>query len=170
MKLFLKIALMSCLFWQITFGADDEIKKSQFRVADAIKKISASEIRLFVYSLDPHDASRFEGKLPENSAKSFHWMPILGSVEIVPLEEKTNLLGTLARGVRENDGEAAMCFDPRHGLRVVTKSATNDFVICFECLQVQTYGFTPSSNFYVSGSPAATFNKILDKYKIKKAE
>jgi hypothetical protein len=170
MKLAFRIILASCLFLQTICNADDDFKKSQARIADEIEKIPASNIKLFLYSLDPHDVSRFEGKLPENSAKSFHWMPILGSVEIIPLQEKTNLLGALAQGVRENSGEAAMCFDPRHGLRVVTKSSTNDFVICFECLQVQSFGFTPSSYFYVSGSPAATFNKLLDKYKMKKAE
>jgi hypothetical protein len=169
-KLACKLVLISCLFFQTAYSADENFKQSQARIAGAIEKIEASNVRLYFYSLDPHDASRFEGKLPEISNKSFHWMPVLGNVEIIPLQEKTNLLGALAQGVRENSGEAAMCFDPRHGLRVVTKSATNDFVICFECLQVQAYGFTPSSSFYVSGSPAVTFNKILDKYKIKKAE
>ena len=170
MKLVLKLILLNCLFLQTICNADDDFKKSQARIADEIEKIPASSIKLFLYSLDPHDVNRFEGKLPENSDKSFHWMPILGSVEIIPLQEKTNLLGALAKGVRESEGLAANCFDPRHGLKIVTKSATNDFVICFECLQVQAYGLPSSNRFLTSGSPAATFNKILDKYKIKKAE
>jgi hypothetical protein len=170
MKLVFKVILLSCLFLQTTRGADDDFKKGQARIADEIEKIPASNAKLFLYSLDPHDVSRFEGKLPENSAKSFHWMPILGSVEIIPLQEKTNLLGALAKGVRESDGLEANCFDPRHGLRIVTKTATNDFVMCFECLQVQASGFPSSGNFLTSGSPAGTFNKFLDKYKIKKAE
>jgi hypothetical protein len=165
--------LISCLSLRAAFAGDNDLKdfkKDQARIADAIEKVPASEMRLFLYSLDPHDASRFGGKLPENSAKSFHWMPILGCVEIVPFQEKTNLLGALAQGVRASDSIVANCFDPRHGLRIVTKSSTNDFVICFECLQVQAYGFAPSSYFLTGNSPAATFNNLLDEYKIKKAE
>jgi hypothetical protein len=172
-KLVFNVVLFACLFFQTAKANDEDLKKfktGQARIAGAIEKIPAAEARLYFYSLDPHDVSRFEGKLPEDSAKSFHRMPVLGSVEIIALQEKTNLLGALAKGVLESGGAAADCFDPRHGLRVVTKSSTNDFVICFECLQVQAYGFAPSCYFLIGRSPAATFNKILGKYQIKIVE
>ena len=170
MKLAFRIILASCLFLQITCNADDDFKKGQARIADKIEKIPASKVKLFLYSLDPHDVRRFEGKLPENSEESFHWIPILGRVEIVSTQEKTNLLFAFAKGVRECNGLVASCFDPRHGIRIVTETTTNDFVICFECLQVEAHGFGSIQGFETSGSPNATFNKFLDEYKIKKAE
>jgi hypothetical protein len=50
------------------------------------------------------------------------------------------------KGIRDSDLSAAMCFDPRHGLRVRTDAHTLDLVICFECLQIHAYGdvFAPS--------------------------
>ena len=170
MKLALSFTLLLCLLLQSSCVSETSSKANQIRIAKTIEKIPASQIRLFLYSLDPHDVSRFEGKLPENSAKSFHWMPVLGSIEIIPLTEKTNLLEALANGVRENQNFSFACFDPRHGLRITTESTTNDFVICFECRSVEAYGFPPANVFLISGSPAATFNKYLDEYKIRKTE
>ncbi len=170
MKWLPQFLLIGCLLSSRANGSDNSFKSEKETIAKAIEQIPAAQARLYLYSLDPHDANRFEKKLPENSDKSFHWMPVLGKVEIVPFHEKTNLLETLATGVRESGQFGADCFDPRHGLRVVTKSATNDFIICFECLQVQAHGFTPATGFFTSRSPAATFNKVLDKYKIKKAK
>jgi len=164
------IILLSCLLFEMANGADDNFKADQTRIADAIEKIPASKIKLFLYSLDPHDARRFSGKLPENSNKSFHYFPILGRVEIVSTQEKTNLLGAFTKGIKENNESLANCFDPRHGIRIVSETATNDFVICFECLQVQAYGFNAGKYFLTSSSPNATFNKFLDEYHLKKAE
>ena len=170
MRFLLNFVLLSCVLLQSVEAADDAFKKDQDRIAAAIEKIPASTVKMFLYSLDPHDSRRFEGKLPENSNKSFHQFPILGSVEIAQTQEKTNLLGALAKGVRESDGFLANCFDPRHGLRVISKSATNDFVICFSCLQVEAHGFSAGKNFLTTSSPQPIFNKVLDQYKLKKAE
>jgi len=161
--------LSSFLLLQTASGADDAYKLVQSKAADAIDKIPASKVRLFLYSLNPHDYRVFDGKLPENSDQTFHRYPVLGGVEITSLEEKTNLLNAFTKGIRESDGQVAACFNPRHGLRIVDGTVTNDFVICFECLQVQAYGFSGGHDFLTSGSPSGTFNKVLDEYHIKKA-
>jgi hypothetical protein len=164
------LILLSCLLFVTADSADDNFRADQTRVANAIEKILTSKIKLFLYSLDPHDARRFSEKFPENSDESFHHIPVLGRVEIIGTQEKTNLLGAFARGIRENNDMLANCFDPRHGIRIVTKTATNDFVICFECLQVQAYGFGADKYFLTSSSPNIVFNKFLDEHQLKKAE
>ena len=161
--------LSSFLLLQTVSGADDAYKLVQSKAADAIDKIPASKIRLFLYSLNPHDNRIFEGKLADNSDQNFHRYPVLGGVEITSTQEKTNLLNAFTKGIRESDGMVAACFNPRHGLRIIDGTTTNDFVICFECLQVQAYGFSAGQGFLTSSSPSGTFNQLLDEYHITKA-
>jgi hypothetical protein len=160
--------LLCCLLFQTAAGADDNFKVNQSRIADTIEKIPASKIKLFLYSLDPKD-QRFSGKLPENSDQVFHNYPILGSVEIIPIQEKENLLGAFAKGVREFHWPSDCILEPRHGLRVVSDSVTNDFAICFKCGDVAAYGFGPAESF-TTGNSRAVFDKFLDEYKLKKAK
>jgi hypothetical protein len=163
-------ALLCCLIFQTAGGADDDFRVKQSRIADVIEKIPAEKIKLFLYSLNPNDHRRYDRKFSENSDESFHWMPVLGHIEIASTQEKVNLLKAFSSGVRENDGMVANCFEPRHGIRIISETSTNDFVICFKCLSVEVYGFNSSHGFLTSSTPDATFNSLLDKYKIKKAD
>ena len=71
-------------------------------------------------------------------------------------------IAALKQGVSENvDGMAASCFNPRHGIRVIEKGVTTDFVICFECLQVQVYSGSSTSGFLTMSSPQPEFDKVL---------
>jgi hypothetical protein len=160
--------LLGCLFFQTAMGADDDLKVSQSHIADAIEKIPAAKIKLFLYSLDPKNQI-FSGKSPENSDKVFHNYPILGSVEIIPTQEKEALLGAFSKGVREFHWPSDCILEPRHGLRVVSDSVTNVFVICFKCGDVAAYGFGSAESF-TTGNQRAVFDKFLDEYKLKKAE
>lgn len=72
---------------------------------------------------DPDDASRFHG-----------WK-ILGSTQITDVTTRENLLQSLEASIAANPGMAALCFAPRHGIRVKYKEQQHDFVICFECYQ-----------------------------------
>jgi hypothetical protein len=167
MRIF-SFALLCCLIFRTANGADNDLKANQSRIADAIEKIPASKIKLFLYSLDPKD-QRFSGKPPENSDKVFHNYPIIGSVEIIPTREKESLLGAFAKGVRGFHWPSNCILEPRHGLRVVSDLGTNDFAICFKCGDVAAYGFGPAESFTI-GNSRAVFDKFLDEYKIKKAE
>jgi len=162
------INLLVCLILACTGCGDNALKKKQADIADAIEKIPALKIRLFLYSLDPKD-QRFSGKPPENSDKVFHNYPNLGSVEIIPTQEKESLLGALAKGVCQFHWPTACVLEPRHGLRVVSDSGTNDFAICFKCGDVAAYGFGPAESFTTVNSRVA-FDKFLDEYKLKKTE
>lgn len=170
MKSFFGFVLLSCLLFQTASGAGEDFKASQSRIADAIEKIGQTQDKIFLYSLDPNDLRILEGKLPENSDKVFHRYPILGRVEITSPEERIRLLSAFAKGVRENSNSLANCFNPRHGIRIVSETTTNDFVICFECLQVQAYGFNGGRNFLTSNSPRTVFDDFLKKYHIKRAQ
>ncbi len=170
MKSFFSFVLLSSLLLQTVCGADDDFKAGQSRIAEAIEKIGQTKDKVFLYSLDPNDPRIYEGKLPENSDKVFHRYPILGRVEMTSPEETASLFGALSKGIRESSGSVAGCFEPRHGIRVVSSKATNDFVICFTCLQVEAYGFDGGQHFLTSSSPGPVFNGILSKNHIKQAK
>ena len=154
---------------QTAKGFDDDFWVIQRRAAEGIEKIPAANVKLFLYSLDPNDPQVGSGKPLENLNQVFHWWPILGKVEIVPVKEKEELLGAFAKGVRQARGMNKCIFEPRHGLQVITESGTNDFVICYHCGDVAAYGFNPAQSFQ-TGSAQPTFDKFLDEYKIKKAK
>jgi hypothetical protein len=161
MRAWLRIALFSIIpYLDVQAGENDP---EQVRVAKEIESIPTSKIRLFLYSIDPCNAG--VGIL--NNDEFFHGYFILGKVEIPTENEKIILLTSFAKGIREADG-AAMCFNPRHGLRVIQNSNTNDFSICYECAQVQPYGFNSNRDFSTSGSPNKEFNEFLDKYGLER--
>jgi hypothetical protein len=90
----------------------------------------------------------------------FHGYRVLRQISIASLETRGQLISALERGVHENQGATALCFNPRHGIRAVRKGRTADFVICFECLQVQVTG-EGAGGFLVSNSPKPVFDKVL---------
>ena len=86
---------------------------------------------------------------------------MLGEI-VVSGASKGALLAALQQGIEENNGKMMKCFEPRHGLRVVYDGKTIDFLICFECLQIEIFnGTNLESGVLVSSSPQALFDKLL---------
>jgi hypothetical protein len=90
----------------------------------------------------------------------FHGFKVLGQIYIKDAAIRQKLVLALERGVRENDGVIAACFNPRHGIHVVHQGKTADFVICFECRQVHAYG-DDGGEFLISDSPQPVFDGVL---------
>jgi hypothetical protein len=85
---------------------------------------------------------------------------VLGKVVVTDTETRKRLVSAFQRGVAENQGMVAACFNPRHGIRVTRNGRRADFVICFECAQVQLYGDVQAA-FLISSSPKALFDSVL---------
>jgi hypothetical protein len=106
--------------------------------------------------LDPRGFGGFEG----STTTTFHGYKILGRTNIIDGETRKRLVTSFEQGVAENDGSVMMCFNPRHGISVTSRGRKEDFVICFECLQVEAYGAV-KTGFLTSGSPLQVFNQVL---------
>jgi hypothetical protein len=101
-------------------------------------------------------------RLPGSAEGSFHGYNILGSTAINDADTLKRLVYAFEKGVSENHGFIAACFNPRHGIRVTSGGRTAEFVICFECAQVQVYvAGGVERTFLISGSPQALFNEVL---------
>lgn len=171
----ISIYAWSCfLIFQTAIGAANDFAANQSRAADAIEKFSAQDIKLILYSIDPD----FRHRQIQNPANFFYGynfgygFPVLGKVEITSPEEKKILLSAFAKGIRGEDGTPSddCLFQPRHGLRIIYKSNTNDFAICFTCGDVAAYGFGPAKTLKTGNSSKAAFDKILDEYKLPEAK
>ena len=97
---------------------------------------------------------------PRTAKDDFHGYEVLGRAEIADPKTRKKLVSAFEQGVAENQGTIAACFNPRHGIHVTRNGKTEDFVVCFECLQVHSYGAI-DEDFLISSSPNATFETVL---------
>lgn len=98
----------------------------------------------------------------ETDNETFHNWKVLGKTTIEAEETRNTLINAMVKGVNASDGSVAGCFNPRHGIRVKHKGKTHDFVVCFECLQIQWFVDSEKQNgFLTTESPQRTFDKIL---------
>jgi hypothetical protein len=90
----------------------------------------------------------------------FHGYRVLGTAVISDTETRKKLVSTFKKAVAENQGTIAACFNPRHGIRVTRNEKLADFVICFECNQVQVFGEVQGT-FMITNSAQPPFDNIL---------
>ena len=144
----------------------EKLKHDQAQVAADVDALPFTKGQLFLYSLDPKGGIGYA----VNNDQVFHGFTILGKTQIMDETDKAALVRDFAKGIGENTNTFGACFNPRHGLRLVVGSNTYDFVICFHCLSVMTYGFNQNQGFLVSNSPNDAFNGFLNKYHLNKAQ
>jgi hypothetical protein len=109
--------------------------------------------RLEVLSLDP--------QLHLQAAEGdFHGYKILGTVVIADSETRKKLISSFEQAVAENDGVSAACFNPRHGIRAARNDKHADFVICFECDQVEVFGDV-QAEFPIANSAEKVFDSVV---------
>src|SRR5262245_34626105 len=87
--------------------------------------------QLILYSIDYHESDGDDAPAGEK----FHKYPVLGKTEIKDAAKRKEIMTALKDGMVSSEIKTPICFHPRHGIRVVEKGKTTDFVICFECYQ-----------------------------------
>ena len=100
-------------------------------------------------------------------SNGFHGWKVLGKTTITDEGLRDDLISAFKKGVPRRKIEPVDCFNPRHGIKLVSDGITHEFVICFECYQVQWH--SPRSTrggFQITSSPQETFDKILRASKV----
>ena len=93
----------------------------------------------------------------------FHGHNILGQISITDPAVRERLNTALEAGAKDGN-DAHLCFNPRHGIRVTRGGEVTDFVICFECHQVEIWrNQQRAGGFLTSGIPQAVFDEVLKK-------
>src|SRR5262249_3205646 len=107
------------------------------------------------------------GRPQQKPKDTFHGWELLGKTTVNDAETRTKLVAAFKKGVDENKGVVAACFNPRHGIRVTHDGRTVDFVICFECFSVQVFaGDKQTKGFLITDSPASAFDSVLKEAKV----
>lgn len=87
--------------------------------------------KVTLYSLEPWDE-------PTPGDKTLRKVKVLGQTDLDG-ERGAMAVAEFKAAVSGWDGMIAMCFDPRHALRVTAKAHTYDFLLCYECHQLYVY-------------------------------
>lgn len=129
---------------------------------DAAENALSTGTDFVLFSLDPEEQKN------RDESQGFHGWKVLGSTQIQDHATRTKLLTAFRSGAEENDGSAAGCFDPRHGIRVEHDGKTFDFVICFTCDSVLWYvdDKKEPEAILITDSPRSVFDGVLKAAKV----
>ena len=95
--------------------------------------------KFVLFSLEP-PITRDPEKPQLKPEEGHHGFAIFGSTELADAPSRASAVAAITDAVRGFDGLLALCFEPRHSLRVIAANGTTyDFVTCFECHQVYVY-------------------------------
>jgi hypothetical protein len=138
-----------------------------FTACEGRNRIPANE-RDILRHADRIELLSLEPRISLNALNGgFHGYLVLGTTVIEDADTRKRLISAFEKGVAENQGNVAACFDPRHGIRASSGGHTVEFVICFTCAQVEPYtDGVYRKGFWISGSPLPLFNQVLRDAKV----
>jgi hypothetical protein len=92
----------------------------------------------------------------------FHGFRVLGQTVVSDSGKRRELNRALHRGAKSMFANLPRCFNPRHGIRVTRAGRTTDFLICFECQQVEVrVGDQLVADWLTDDSPQPEFDQVL---------
>jgi hypothetical protein len=157
-----RTVLVALLTLAVAAGARADKKEN--KIPDDLRSMLEKADQFELLSLDPRPQQ-------EKPKDDFHGWKVLGKTTVKDADVRQKLVAALKKGVAENTGIVAACFNPRHGIRVTVDGKTADFVICFECYQVQVFvGDKKGDGFLTTNSPQPTFDGVLRDAKVPLAE
>jgi hypothetical protein len=106
-------------------------KEKENKLPEEVEKAIRSPQEAFLYSIEPPQLRR-------TTPDTFHGYQMHGRMKLEAGDQKF-ALETLRSAVASWEGVSALCFNPRHGLRLVTKTHTYDVVMCYECMAFQVF-------------------------------
>ncbi|MEO6847956.1 MAG: hypothetical protein ABI443_10165, partial [Chthoniobacterales bacterium] len=130
---------LTCLIPLLALAACAIQGNSRSQVAEAaslraLAKNSANTA-ITLYTLNPHRSPL--GKVKADQV--FHGFGVVGQTVVTAAADRQTLLDSLATGVESSKSNAHVCFNPRHGLRVLSGEQVTDYVICFQCMHMKVY-------------------------------
>src|SRR5262249_15617824 len=98
------------------------------------KELQKAE-RIEVFRLNPKP-------LPDeakDAKRAFHGYAMLAEGQAETAEHRKEIASFLGKTLHWNEFRKAACFNPRHGVRVVSGRQAVDFLLCFECYRVDVF-------------------------------
>ncbi len=135
------------------YGAHDSTSELRNVIPAAAAAILEQADHFELLSLNPHYPC-------EAAEGDYHGYRVFGTAVITDAKTRKKLVSAFKRAIAENQGIRALCFNPRHGIRVTRNEKQADFVICFGCDQVQVFGEV-QGEFLITSSARALFDSVL---------
>jgi hypothetical protein len=151
-------------------GSREQVRPTAHSFSDDMYEIPAPAETILEHA-DHFELLSLDPRLQLNAADGdFHGYRVLGTAVIGDAESRQKLVSAFKRAVAEKPGAIAACFNPRHGIRASKHGEQADFVICFECRQVQvSYGQT-HGEFLINYSARALFDSVLQSHGLPLAD
>ena len=112
----------------LLFGLARASDKPPNVLSPEIQHVLDSADSAILYSLDPNAA-------PGNK---FHYFRILGKTKL-NRDETREAAHAFDKAIAGFGDEMANCFNARHGLRIVSAGHIYDYLLCYECDQVEVF-------------------------------
>lgn len=114
--------------------------------------------KVVLYSLEPWEEPAAKGEVLQG-------FTVLGRTEL-DRQQSAKAVTAFQSAISGWDGLMAMCFDPRHAIRVTTAAHTYDFLLCYACHQLYVYENDKLlASIGASGSPKV-LNELLSAAKV----
>ncbi|HEY3898342.1 MAG TPA: hypothetical protein VGM54_07000 [Chthoniobacter sp.] len=120
--------------------------------------------QMVLYSIHPEEPADFV-----KGASVFHGYRILGEVPVTAVPEQGRVVDAVRHAVL-TALDPAVCFNPRHGIRVTDGQHSCDFVICFECGRMDYYLDNTDLGSVPIGGSAESLNAVLRKAQVPLAD
>jgi hypothetical protein len=140
----------------LTVASLSRVEGSVPRLPAEVDQALASPTAVTLYSTNP-DSRAFHRWF----TRWFHGHRILGQVSIVDPAQQRQVTSVVRRTAQTYLFDTKCIFSPRHAVRLSSGPKTYDFLICFECSQMEVYSNDRLiTQLSASGSPDL-FNRIL---------
>ena len=157
----------------VTSAGDDE-KTKQIRLTRNLAEAFQSSPKFELYSIDSRPFFKSKGTV--HKGEIGNW-PILGKIDITDAVVRLGLADVFVAAASMPGDYQVACFVPRHAIRIMHAGKNVDFIICFECGNVNVDGILPAlpevsrrgdwfGKFEVGDAPEAKFDLILKQAKI----
>ena len=111
-----------------------------------------------LYSLEPWEE-------PAPGESTLHGFKIIGQLNLDRDLEQT-VVAQFKAAITTWDGTGAGCFDPRHGLTVTSGGKTYDFLLCYECGELEIFSGKRMVGDMRARGTGETLNAILSAHKV----
>jgi hypothetical protein len=134
-KILLLMVVVVFSIWIVCQGTSNRLRLALAGVPLKASYTLKHADQFILYSLDPRrDLPLERVKTSAHLGEEFHSYRVLGKIEIAGANEREKLLNDLFASIPTLPVLSRyMCFNPRHGIRVLLNGRIEEFLICFEC-------------------------------------
>ena len=114
--------------------------------------------------LNPSQRNIFGQKRSNDASGTIDGRKIVSARVAKDRADILRLAASLQKSVEKADPELiAMCFNPRHALRLRSGSTESVIVVCFECLGGYSRGISGASSFHLEGTAESEWEDVFAK-------